>query len=177
MLMYDLFCGYGGASRPFVDAGWDVVGFDNEPKVKGRYPGQLVLQDVATLDGRQLRGAHLVWASPPCTFFSLANPRPDTKRDPALGMRLVREAWRVIQEAGPRFWMVENVRGSYRAISALLGVPLTKGGYNNNAYWLWGNVDLLMPHCRKSLRSSDFRERARVPYAIGDAVRRAIEVA
>lgn len=104
MIMYDLFCGYGGASRPFVDAGWD-------------------------------------------------------------------------EEAGPRFWMVENVRGSYRAISALLGVPLTKGGYNNNAYWLWGNVDLLMPHCRKSLRSSDVRERARGSYAIGDAVKRAIEVA
>lgn len=71
-LCIDLFCGLGGWTEGFLAEGWDVVGFDIERHVYGeqRYPAQLVLQDVLTLDGRQFRNADCIVASPPCQEFS-----------------------------------------------------------------------------------------------------------
>ena len=71
-LCIDLFCGLGGWSEGFLSEGWDVVGFDIERHVYGedRYPAQLVIQDVRTLDGRQFRNADCIVASPPCQEYS-----------------------------------------------------------------------------------------------------------
>ena len=71
-LCIDLFCGLGGWAEGFLAEGYDVVGFDIERHVYGdqRYPGQLVLQDALTLDGRQFRDAAVIVASPPCTEYS-----------------------------------------------------------------------------------------------------------
>ncbi len=66
-LVIDLFCGLGGWAEGFLIEGYRVVGFDN---VARPYPGQLVLQDVLTLDGRQFRNAACIVASPPCQEFS-----------------------------------------------------------------------------------------------------------
>ena len=175
MKMFDLFCGYGGASRPFVDNGWDVVGFDIESAVAARYPGELVLQDVSTIDGRNLKGADLIWASPPCVHFSLVNQREGNRRDPERGMLLVREAKRIIDQAKPRAWIIENVRGAVKYISPLLGEPLNRGAQQNNGVWLWGNIDPIIPLMRKNTDGKkDSRERALIPYPIADAVRRAV---
>ena len=174
MKMFDLFCGYGGASQPFVDHGWEVVGFDNEPRVASRYPGKLILQDVSTIDGQHLQGADLIWASPPCIHFTLANQRVGNQRDLERGMELVRDAKRIIDQAEPRHWIIENVRGSVRSISELLGRPINLGGPNNQAYWFWTDLHPILPMMRKSFRSSDPRNRAIIPYPIADAVRRAV---
>src|SRR5208283_4170766 len=53
--------------------GYDVIGFDIERHQYGqdKYPAQLVLQDILTLDGRQLRGrGAVIVASPPCQRYS-----------------------------------------------------------------------------------------------------------
>ena len=71
-LCIDLFCGLGGWTEGFLAEGWDVIGFDIEQHVYGehRYPAQLVLQDVLTLHGRQLREASCIVASSPCQAYS-----------------------------------------------------------------------------------------------------------
>lgn len=71
-LCIDLFCGLGGWTEGFLAEGWDVVGFDVERHAYGdqRYPAQLVLQDVLTIDGAQFRNADCIVASPPCQEFS-----------------------------------------------------------------------------------------------------------
>lgn len=68
----DLFCGLGGFTEGLLAAGYDVVGFDNERHEYGehKYPAQLVLQDVRTIDGARLKDASLIVASPPCQEFS-----------------------------------------------------------------------------------------------------------
>ena len=67
-LVFDLFCGLGGWSEPFLAEGYRAIGFDIEKHDYGTggYPGQLVLQDVLTLHGRQFRNAAVIVASPPC---------------------------------------------------------------------------------------------------------------
>ena len=71
-LCIDLFCGLGGWTEGFLAEGWDVIGFDIGRHVYGeqRYPAQLVLQDILTLHGRQLRRADCIVASPPCQEYS-----------------------------------------------------------------------------------------------------------
>lgn len=71
-LVIDGFCGLGGWAEGFLAEGYDVVGFDTvrHDYGNGTYPGQLVLQDWLTLDGRQFRNAACIVASPPCTEYS-----------------------------------------------------------------------------------------------------------
>lgn len=66
----DLFCGMGGWTIGLQAVGYRVIGFDivRWPQ----YPGELILQDVATIDGamfQPLRPA-LIVASPPCQAYS-----------------------------------------------------------------------------------------------------------
>lgn len=71
-LAIDLCCGLGGWAEGLLAAGWDVVGFDitRHDYGDGVYPGQLVIQDILTLHGRQFRNASLFVASPPCQEYS-----------------------------------------------------------------------------------------------------------
>ena len=73
-VVIDLCCGLGGWSSGFLAEGWDAIGFDIEKHEYGgkRYPGELILADVLTLNGYDLRAANpaLVVASPPCTEYS-----------------------------------------------------------------------------------------------------------
>lgn len=110
-LCIDLFCGYGGWARGFLDAGYLVVGFDNEPKCAKRYPGEFVLADVRTLDGTRFCNATVIVASPPCQEFS--DLRFLRKDPPEPDMELVNAVWRIRDESGVST-IIENVRGARR---------------------------------------------------------------
>lgn len=64
MKILDLFCGVGGASAGYADAGFDVVGVDiaSQPD----YPHGFAQMDVTQMDPVLLAGFDLVHASPPC---------------------------------------------------------------------------------------------------------------
>lgn len=65
--MLDLFCCQGGASRGYVDAGFDVVGVDIDPQP--RYPYAFIQADA--LDYLEAHGHEYdaIHASPPCQSF------------------------------------------------------------------------------------------------------------
>ena len=76
------------------------------------YPGELVLQDVLTLDGRQFRDAAVIVASPPCQAYSYrAMPWKRAKALPPPSNGLFDACFRIAKEAGVPL-VVENVNGA-----------------------------------------------------------------
>jgi len=160
-LCIDLFCGLGGWAEGFLSQGYDVVGFDIERHDYGTggYPGQLVLQDVLTLDGRQFAGAACIVASPPCQAYSyMAMPWRRAKTEAAWqrwfrdsGSRfadpftlnyLFDACFRIQREASeaagrPIPLVVENVKGAQPWVG--------RAKWHYGSYYLWGDVPALMP--------------------------------
>jgi hypothetical protein len=144
-LAVDLFCGLGGWTEGLLSEGYRVIGFDIERHVYGdhRYPAQLVLQDVTTIDGAQFKDVDLIVASPPCQAYSYrAMP---WKRAKALGppdntlfdacFRIQREACAAAGRHIPM--VVENVRGAEKWVG--------RARWHYGSFYLWGDVPALMP--------------------------------
>ena len=138
----------------------------NSPKPKTtirvleRYPAQLVLQDILTLHGRQLRRADCIVASPPCTEYSyMAMPWSRAKQIAAAlrgqgsfpegytGSRTIPElralfdaCFRIQREAceaaGRHIPMVvENVKGAQPWVG--------KANANFGSFYFWGDVAMV----------------------------------
>lgn len=168
-LAIDLYAGLGGWSEALLANGYDVVGFDIERHVYGEhsYPGQLVLQDVLTLDGAQFRDAALIVASPPCQEYSyMAMPWSKAKakaaaiRADATGAerarlnRLFDACFRIQREACAAAGrhiplIVENVRGAQEWVG--------RARWNYGSFYLWGDVPALMPPTFKGSKVPGFR--------------------
>ena len=138
-LCIDLFCGLGGWAEGFLVEDYDVIGFDIERHDYGTggYPGQLVLQDVLTLDGRQFRNAAVIVASPPCQAYSYrAMPWKRAKALPPPDNTLFEACFRIAKEAGAPL-IVENVRGAQKWLGP--------AAWHYQSFYLWGDVPALMP--------------------------------
>lgn len=137
-LAIDLCCGRGGWTHGLQAAGFHVVGFDI---VRHKdYPGDLVIQDVRTLNGSQLRHARLIVASPPCQEFSRHDmPQTRAKNPPEPDLSICVAAWRIRTEAGVPM-VIENVRGSKRWLEPILG-PARRVG----SFYLYGDTPVLLP--------------------------------
>ncbi len=68
MKLLDLFCGAGGASLGYSEAGFTVVGVDN--KAHPDYPFEMIVDDVFNLSPVFLMGFDVIHASPPCQPFT-----------------------------------------------------------------------------------------------------------
>lgn len=156
-LAIDLYCGLGGWTEGLLAEGFNVIGFDIERHEYGEhcYPAQLVIQDVLTLDGAQLRNADLIVASPPCQDYSymampwsLAKAKAAAIRADKSGQavaalnRLFDACFRIQREACKAAGrhiplVVENVRGAQPWVG--------RARWNFGSYYLWGDVPALMP--------------------------------
>jgi len=98
----------GSDSKVWEDEGYEVIKIGSEIGVENYHPPQ---------------GVYGIIANPPCTEFSTA--RSDGKaRNPKEGMYLVEECMRIIEEAQPTFWVIENpARGD---LKKYLGEPQLK---------------------------------------------------
>jgi len=99
--------------------------------------------DVRTLSGADLpENCEMLWASPPCTGFSVASigkmwkkpedpkgiatPKHDTAR---LGLELMRHTIKLITETQPKWWFIENPRGMMRKVFDSHALELGLTGY------------------------------------------------
>lgn len=120
----------GSDSKPYKDAGYNVI---------------LVGSDIGVENFTPPPNVYGIIANPVCTEFSTA--RADGKaRNPEEGMFLVRECQRIIAEAQPVFWVIENpARG---VLKNYLGKPT----YEYEPWWygsgwtkrtaLWGKFNI-----------------------------------
>lgn len=158
-LAIDLFAGLGGWTEGLLAEGYRVVGFDIERHVYGeaKYPAQLVLQDVLTIHGSQLKDAALIVGSSPCQEFSYrAMPwkRAKALPPPHLGIQLFEAQFRIrdeAQQAAGRFipLIVENVRGAQPWVG--------RAKWHFGSFYLWGDVPALMPITIKHVKVPGFR--------------------
>jgi DNA (cytosine-5)-methyltransferase 1 len=112
--LLDAFCGGGGSSMGFHQAGFDVTGVDcvHQP----RYPFRFVLGDALEYVAAYGHEYDAVAASPPCQRYSSATRatgRPEAHPD------LVGETRRLLAAAG-RPYVIENVVGAPLLRSVLL---------------------------------------------------------
>lgn len=186
MKVLDVCCGRGGWAVPFVEDGDDVIGIDIKQQP---YPAKLIIQDIRTVSGDQFKGFDLIIGSPPCVAFSNAryksrhvhhkNPNPEE------GMGLIHEFWRIVDEAQPTFYAMENIKAltKYWDRKPQWHFKISKGGKR----CLWTNIPLPMTkqyEFRHKIRDIDGWEKTRwkrsyIPYEIArfvaDAVHNALK--
>lgn len=121
MKTLELFCGTKSFSKVADKRGAETFTVD----IEGRFRPTMSI-DILELDPTLL--AHdfdIIWASPPCTAFSVAaigknwsrnsDGTLEPKSDNALlGVKLLQKTIEIIKELGPKYWFIENPRGAMR---------------------------------------------------------------
>jgi site-specific DNA-cytosine methylase len=148
----DLFSGLGGFSEAFVLNEDQVLRIENNPLLSGVSHTQMMdvlkLRDIIAEGLAEgdlnpyLAGIDLIVASPPCYEFSLAFSAPQAIasrkgefEDYTPDMQLIEATLEIIQMLKPRYWVIENVRGSIRHFEKIDLIPRQKF----QAYVLYGN--------------------------------------
>jgi hypothetical protein len=163
MLVFDFFAGTRSATQPFEDAGDTVISFDNDERFDLTETVDISSLTAADLVARYGR-PDFVWASPPCTAFSVASigyhwassgvPKTEAAR---FSVELVAHTRALVEALNPvRGFVIENPRGMLRKLDVLAGLTrytVTYCQYGDDRMKptdLWTNVTSWLPRlpCR-----------------------------
>jgi len=161
MLVFDFFSGTGSSTQAFRDAGDTVISFELDSFFEATENVDLL--DITAEYLLQKYGRpDFIWASPPCTSFSVAsighhwakggsNPEPKTQAAKD-SQDLVRHTKELIQALNPvHGFIIENPRGMLRKLPVLADLPrvtITYCQYGDDRMKptdLWGEVDNWFP--------------------------------
>jgi len=144
--LLDLFCGAGGASRGYADAGFEITGVDIYPQP--RYPYAFHLMDAFRMLARLADGTEppydVYHASPPCQRYSVNTNQHKTHGNHPDYIHDVRVA--LVRLGRP--YIIENVPGAplYHPIT-LCGSMFGQTRLRRHRLFE-SNVVLLQPSCR-----------------------------
>jgi hypothetical protein len=144
-LVLDLFSGTKSLRQPALDLGYDYFSIDNDPALEPD-----MVADISTLrfEDIPVERPYVVWASPPCTSFSVASigknwsisphfQDPVAKSPGAVkAIKLVDKTLWLIVELFPRWWFVENPRGMLRRFEMMKTRPC----HNTVTYCQYGDT-------------------------------------
>jgi len=197
LVWLDLCSGLGGASQPALDRGWRVIRVDIDPRFR-----PTIVTDVRSLPLKPFH-VDVLWASPDCREFSkLSLPWFRNKMGlPSPSLELVEACRSIVGTFHPRFWIIENVMGSRKWLTPILG-PVR---WRSTGHVLYGALPGLIPNVKShkgslghvngsgvfgprrgywatgsggSRNASERRNSAlisKIPYEIGEAICRAVE--
>jgi hypothetical protein len=155
MIIFDFFSGTGSSTKAFKDAGHTIVKveldtfFDADERDIMQLTSQFLIEKYGKPD--------FVWASPPCTAFSVASighhwisggdyPEPRTQ-EAVFNQILVAHTRQLIEELSPRFgFLIENPRGMLRKLPPVQGLERRTvtycqyGDTRQKPTDLWGEV-------------------------------------
>jgi len=120
MNVLELFAGSRSFSKVAEEMGHNTFTTDSEPFQKIDY-----VTDILDFDYKKVPfKPEIIWASPPCTSFSVASIGSSwigdycPKRvETALGMAYVLKTIEIIKRFKPEFWFIENPRGVLRKMA------------------------------------------------------------
>jgi len=174
MKVLDLFCGLGGWSRAFAEAGHDCTGID----IKNiGYPYRFIQADLN--DWIPDQHYDVVLASPPCVEFSQAKKWGQGTQDERVGLDLIYRTFYLIELIKPKYYAVENVKGLAEFLPNVSDIIKYNKHKDGKAAYLWSNIGKLgffnsmidykiNMNGRKELRSL-------IPYPLSKAVLTKIE--
>lgn len=125
----------GSDTKPYFDAGYKII----------RIGKEIGVENFDFLAVQALGKIHGVVANPVCTEFSTARSTGKA-RNPEAGLGLVRECQRIIEQANPDWWVIENPASG--VLKHYLGKPV----YEYEPWWygspwtkktaLWGKFNI-----------------------------------
>lgn len=133
MIIFDFFAGTGSSTQAFRDAGHTVITFELDDYFEATEHADvfdLTAQELLTRYGRP----DFIWASPPCTAFSVASmghhwggglrayePKTEAAK---ISQELVAHTLKLIAELNPtKGWLMENPRGMLRKLPVVANLP------------------------------------------------------
>lgn len=96
---------------------------------------------------------HMIWASPPCTEYSLAKTR--APRDLELADKIVKRTLKIIKYYNPRHWFLENPVGLLKQRSFMQPLKMNTCTYCKYGTQfkkptnIWSNHDLPLKYCTR----------------------------
>lgn len=111
----ELFCGTKSFSKVAEKIGHHTITFDNNISFN-----PTVCIDVLNMNNYGLRDVDIIWASPPCTAFSVASIGKNWKNgnpisvNAELGLKILDKTIYMIKCSKPKYWYIENPRGMMR---------------------------------------------------------------
>ena len=161
MRLLELFSGTKSVGRAFAAHGFEVMSIDN---VAALTPD--ICCDIMTWDYTIFPVGHfdVVWASPPCTQYSIARPKAKTPRDLEGADALVQRALDIIEYFQPRAWYLENpASGLLKTRRVIHGIPNVTVSYcrygasyqKNTTLWVRYFTTLGDPYVASTARPSE----------------------
>lgn len=153
MIVFDFFAGTGSATKAFEDKGHKVI----KVELDEQFPAEE--RDILSMTGQYLINKYgrpdFVWASPPCTTFSVASigrhwnvDKTPKSQAAKMAIELVSYTLNLINELNPRYgWLMENPRGMLRKQLVMQGLKrrtvtyCSYGDFRMKPTDIWGNVD------------------------------------
>jgi hypothetical protein len=119
--LLELFCGTKSVSKIFKANGWDVVTVDFDKQFNPD-----ICADILLLDFTEF--FDVVWASPPCTTFSVASVGKHWKegnpsKEAVVGNKILGKTLEIINLVRPTYWFIENPRGMMRTLPIMKSLP------------------------------------------------------
>jgi len=185
-VMWDLCSGLGGASEAMLSNGWKVTRIENNNEL-GYVPNTIICDvEAFALRVDELDTPDLIWASPPCNEWSDGfNSKKCTMRrageEYIPNLDILKTCMKIISEANPSYWVIENVKGAQEFFNPILGKPTQV----IDGIYLWGNFPrLAMPvnyQHRKISKEFDLNDklrankRAKIPFEVSLQLMRSIQ--
>jgi site-specific DNA-cytosine methylase len=118
MKILEIFCGTKSFSKVAEQLGHEVVTIDIDPRFNPTICCDILFFDPLMLNGFK---PDVIWASPPCTTFSVASIGKHWNKDGTpktgeayLGQQILQKTNNLIAELKPKYWFIENPRGMMR---------------------------------------------------------------
>jgi len=132
MKVLELFAGSRSVGKASESLGYEVFSSDLND-----FEGIDYAVDILNFDVNKVPfQPDIIWASPPCTYFSVASIGKHWNKDHTpksenalLGVDFVKKTIEIIKYLKPKFWYIENPRGKLRKLQVVKGLPKTTVWY------------------------------------------------